>query len=788
MAAAGSTLSRGSRLGPYEIIEPLGAGGMGEVYRARHSRLGREVAIKVMAPRLADDPHALGRFEREARAVAALSHPHILAIHDFGEHEGTSFAVMELLEGETLRARLARGPLPWRKAAETAAAVADGLAAAHGKGIVHRDLKPDNIFLTSDGGVKVLGFGLARTRLPPSGDAIEDTPTATHTEAGTVMGTPGYISPEQLRGREADARSDIFALGVVLYEMLTGRRAFLRGSPAETVAAILGDDPPPLAAVSGVPLELERLARHCLEKNPEERFQSARDLAFQLRALLADSGAARRARAGRGPSAAVTVAAFAALAIAVAAAAWFRHRSRPDLESLAVLPFTEAGGDPNTEYLSDGLTETLINNFSQVEGLKVAPRTTVFRYKGRDADPLRVGRDLGVRTVLTGRVVQRGDTLSVQADLIDVDEGTQLWGERYDRRLAELQEVQQDISRKISDKLRLRLTRGARERLERRETTDTEAYRLYLLGRFHWNKRTREALERAVALFQEAIDRDPRFALAHAALADCYLIQANLGYAVPAEAFPKCKAAALRAIEIDDSLAEAHTPLAFALGRYDLDWEASEREFKRAIELNPRYPISHQYYAFTVLAPQGRLEEGFAEIKRARELDPLSLPINGYVGAFEYYLGHYDRAIAEAKRTLELDPRYFQAHRLLGQAYVKRGMAREGIAELQAAAALAPDSSVILGALAWGYATVGRTNEARAELRRIQQNSAYAVPFWIAATHAALGEKDEAFRWLKRSCEERDTLAVLARADPALESLRSDPRFTDVLRCLGLAP
>ncbi|MDQ6707981.1 MAG: serine/threonine-protein kinase, partial [Acidobacteriota bacterium] len=473
-------LAARDRLGPYEILAPLGAGGMGEVYRARDPRLNREVAIKVLPARLANDPQVLARFESEAKAVAALSHPNILAIHDFGTDRGVSYAVTELLEGETLRSHLGRSALPWRKAVEIGIAIADGLASAHSKGIVHRDLKPENIFLTSDGRVKILDFGLARWTAPQA-SGQSDMPTLT--QEGVIMGTAGYMSPEQIRGTPADARSDIFSLGCVLYEMVAGRRAFSRETSAQTMAAILEAQPTDIATTGKqVPAGLERAIAHCLEKNPQRRFHSAHDLGLALRGTLEASESSRPFPLG-------WVAAAVAVIALMAAVYRSTGRAKP-IDSLAVMPFVNVGGDPNTEYLSDGITENLINNLSQLPTLRVLPRSLVFGYKGREMDPRKVGRDLHVRAILTGKVVQRGDGLHIQTELVDVAEVSQLWGQQYDREFTEILAVQEEIARHVSEKLRLRPTGEEQKRMDKRSTENTEAYRLYLKGRYYWSRRT----------------------------------------------------------------------------------------------------------------------------------------------------------------------------------------------------------------------------------------------------------------------------------------------------------
>jgi serine/threonine protein kinase len=558
-------LSAGTHLGPYKILSALGAGGMGEVYRARDSRLERDVAIKILPERLARDPQALSRFEREAKAVATLSHPNILAIHDFGCERGITYSVAELLEGETLRSRLGRGALGWRKAVEAGIAIANGLSAAHSKGIIHRDLKPENIFLTEDGQIKILDFGLARNT---ASSAAERAEAPTITEDGVILGTAGYMSPEQVRGTPADARSDIFSLGCVLYEMVTGRRAFSRASSAQTMAAILEAQPPELAATGKeIPAGLENVIRHCLEKNRQERFHSAHDLALALRATLSGSDVSKRSSVRRW---AIVAGCAAALAIA-AAAYWFAGHAKP-IDSLAVMPFLNVGADPNTEYLSDGITESLINSLSQLPRLRVVPRTLVLSYKGKEMDPGKVGWDLHVRAILTGKVVQRGDNLNVQTELVDVGELSQLWGQRYDRKFNEILSVQEDIARQVSEKLHLRPTGEEQKRLGKHYTENTEAYQLYLKGRYHWNRRTVDDFKKANEYFRQAIERDAGYGLAYAGLAQSYALFNWYQVQPPRESCPKAKAAAMQAIAIDETLVEAHAALGITKVSCDWDW------------------------------------------------------------------------------------------------------------------------------------------------------------------------------------------------------------------------
>ncbi len=721
---------------------------MGEVYRARDSRLGRDVAVKVLPEHLARDPQALARFEREARTVAALSHPNILALFDIGSEPGVSYAVTELLEGETLRSRLALAAIPWRKAVEMAVALAEGLAAAHAKGITHRDLKPENIFLTSDGRVKILDFGLARWQpREPAGDAT-DAPT--QTQAGTVMGTIGYMSPEQVRGEKADAPSDIFSLGCVLHEMLTGRRAFQRPSPADTLAAILKEDPPELAGVSP---ELARLVSHCLEKNPNERFQSARDLTFALRSLGAPA-----------------------------------ETAEAPADSLAVLPFANAGG-PDAEYLSDGIAESLINSFSQIARLRVVPRSAAFRYKGREVDPQAVGRELGVRMLLTGKVVERGGRLSVQAELVDVAANKQLWGERLHRQLSDIFEVEEEIARQIAEKLRVRLSGEETKQLARRYTEDSEAYQLYLKARFHFLKRTTEGLQKGVEYCEQAIEKDPEFALAYAALADCYLVLGSLSVCPPKQLKPKALQAGRRAVEIDGGLAEAHNSLAYLHAVYEWDWAEAERGFRHALELNPASWIAHDWYGLT-LSCQGRMEEAIAETRRAQQLEPLSLVLHHHAAWLLWLARRYDDAIAECRKALEMDPNFYLLHFWLGLSLEQQSRHEEAVAALRKAYELAQANPLQAGSLGHALAAAGRRDEAEKVWRELeaQSKTGYVEPYAMALIHAGLGATDRVFEWLEKAYDDiSGWLTLCAKGDPRFDHLRPDPRFQDLLRRMGLA-
>jgi serine/threonine-protein kinase len=744
-------LGAGTRLGRYEILAPIGAGGMGEVYRARDAHLERDVAVKVLPASAVDDPESRARFEREARAVAALPHPNIVAIHDVG-HEGTlGYAVLELLEGETLRERLLRGALPWRLALEIGVPVAEGLAAAHARGIVHRDLKPENIFLTADGRTKILDFGIAR-RLTP--DLSGDTSAATlgATRPGVVLGTLSYLSPEQARGEPVDGRSDIFAFGSVHYEMLTGNRAFSAPTSSETMVAILRDEPPePASLGTAFPRELWDVIRRCLEKARERRFQSASDLAFALSAV----GRSAERFSAAGPAAAGAV-------------------------SVAVLPFRNLSPDRENEYFSDGMTEELINALAKVPGLRVAARTSSFAFKDKQEDVRAIGERLGVRSVLEGSVRRSGERLRVSAQLVDASAGYQVWSETYDRGASDVFAVQEEIARSIVERLKSKLGLATGEAIVRRGTDDPEAYNLYLKGRYFWNRRTLESCRRAITYFEQAIARDPGYAPAYAGLADAYVGRAK-------DEMARAKAAAERAIALDDNLAEGHAAMARALFYHDWNWAGAEREFRHAIELNPFYPETHHVYSH-YLIPAGRIPESLAASRRALDLDPLSVSMVAHVGWHLVYSGSFEESMPYSRAAIDMDGSFFAARIHLGMALEALGRLDEAIEQFRRAGEISSESSESAGSLGHALAIAGRSVEARAVLDGLEARPAEraASPFDCAVVWAGLGEPDKVFEWLDRAADARLPAIVEIRADPRFRPVSSDPRFTALARRIGI--
>jgi serine/threonine protein kinase/Tfp pilus assembly protein PilF len=763
-------LSAGTRLGPYEILSPLGAGGMGEVYRARDSRLDRDVAVKVLPESLLADGEALARFEREAKAVAALSHPNILAIHDFGREGGISYAVMELLEGETLRDRLDAGAIALRKALDYALQIAQGLAAAHDRGIVHRDLKPQNVFLTRDGLVKILDFGLA-SRRPLDAAGREQTAATQHpmaeddrtasrlTQQGMILGTVGYMSPEQVRGAPVDHRSDLFSFGVILYEMLSGERAFRRDSEIETMMAILREEPRELSrAGKGTPPELEEIVEHCLEKSPEERFQSARDLAFALRV------AERAAPSGRTDSGARSGEAAAA---AEAQA------------SIAVLPFRNMSADRENEYFSDGMTEEIINALTKIEALRVASRTSAFAFKGKDEDVRRIGAALGVRTVLEGSIRQSGRKIRIAAQLVNVADGYHLWSERFDREMEDVFAVQDEISRSIAETLKVRLLPAEAASIAARGTEDIEAYNDYLKGRYYFNRR--EAPE-AIAEFERALARDPRYTSAYTGLADAYCIYGFYGGIPTLDAFARARAAAAKAFELDPNSADVHVALALVEHYFGWDLDKEEAQLRQAIRLAPRSAAAYSWLGLE-LALIGRTAEALEMTRRATEIEPLSANAQTNVAWVFYAERRFEESIAEFRRALHIDPN--APYPLWGIALPYHALGRHGeaVATLEQAVEIARRQSYYLALLGGAYARAGRRADALSILAELEERASreYVAGYHLAFLHMPLGNLDGAISCLERACAERNALTWWVRDSPVFDPLRSHPRFPALL-------
>ena len=757
----------GRTISHYSILRKLGAGGMGEVYLAQDTTLSRKVAIKFLSDHSSAGDQASRRLVREAKAAAALDHPHICAVYEVGEEAGYSFIVMQYVEGETLASRIQRQPLESREALDIAVQIADALAEAHSRRIIHRDVKPQNVMLTASGQVKVLDFGLARVvREGSLIDSISETESLLSVP-GAVIGTVPYMSPEQVRGEALDGRSDIFSFGAVLYEMLSGRNPFQAESLGGTMSSILTKEPAPLARyVSEAPDELQRIVRKALSKDKEGRYQGIKDLLIDLRELkqeLEFEAKLERQSRSKGGNPSKTV------------------------ESLAVLPLANTSDDPNMEYLCDGITETIINSLSQLPKLKVMARSTVFRYKAQVVDPQEIGRALGVRSVLLGRMLQLGDNLIIGVELVNVADGSHLWGEQYRRKLLDIFELQEEIAREIIEKLRLKLSGQEKKRLAKRYTKNTQAYDLYLKGLYHWNKRTPDGLNIAIRHFREAIVLDPNYALAYAGLADCYILLTSITGVPSKETYPKAKAAAEKALETDDTLAEAYVTLGYLKFFHDWDWAGAETEYKRAIEFNCNYATARNYFSICLVYME-RFDEAFEQYKIALKLDPLSLPISSGLGWALYSARRYDEAIGQCEKTLELDPNFGRTHLYLGEIYVQKRMYEEAIAEFQKAAQLSGELWAKVE-LAHAYAAAGRRGEAEKILDdlRDQPEPSNVSPYQMAIIYAGLGEKDRAFELLEKAYEQRNHGLVELKVEPMLDSLRSDPRFADLQRRVGLS-
>ncbi len=780
------------------------------------------MALKFLRVALTTKKERLMRFEREAHAVSGLNHPNILTIYEIAHDQGHDFIVTEFIDGEPLQQMLERGRLTTLDILDIASQVASALAAAHAAGIVHRDIKPDNIMVRQDRLVKVLDFGLAKLNDPEGGR--QGTPEVTQsiqmTRPGLVVGTPAFMSPEQARGLTVDARTDIWSLGVVLYSMVTGKAAFDGDTPSDLIAAILTTEPAPLLeSVPDTPPELSRIVSTALRKSVDERYQAMQDLALDLKALkqrlefdaeLERTGA-RPAKSttqvtpattqptpsARPAPAVVTrpprrmwlltsAALVAAVAVGYGAYARFWPASgAAGITSLAVLPLKNVSNDPEQDYLSDGITESLINRLSQLPGVKVIANSSSSTYKGKDVSPKDVGKALDVTGVLAGRVSRLGDSLTISVELIDARDQTLAWGERYVRKTADMMQVQADVSREIAETLRVHLTAGQERQLTTKETVNSEAYQLLLKGRFHRSKGGTDDRTRAAEYFRQAIAIDPRYALAHAELSDIYRSLIGSGTLAPSEFQPKAEEAALKSLELDEQLAEGHYALA-NLRTYAWQWAEAEKSYKRAIELNPNLALARRWYA-SYLRLMSRHELAIAEIERARALDPLSPGLNATVGYLLYNARRYDDAIASLTRTLELDRNYPYTHLFLGFAYAAKERHGDAIAAVQQAITLGldtPSTQIVLGST---YAGAGKRAEAEAILKQLETGRVNVSPGELALLHAALGDKERALASLEKAYAARDLQLQYLGVHPGYDPLRADPRFQDLVKRIGLS-
>ena len=791
---ASASLAPKTRLGRYEVRSHLGAGGMGEVYLAQDTDLERTVAIKVLPPSTSANVQSMRRFIQEAKAASALNHPNIITIFEIGQAEGVHFLATEFINGITLFEHLKRTRMKLEEILDVAIQVASALEVAHDAGIVHRDIKPENIMLRQDGYVKVLDFGLAKLIEPQMTAPEANTRELVRTNPGLILGTCQYMSPEQARGEEVDRRTDIWSLGVTMYEMAAGCPPFSGNTTTDLLASILMVQPAALADNSPeIPEELRPIVKSALAKNRTERYQSAGELVTDLRLLKQrvdfESGMQRITRSiekapartlPTGKARTTREVKNAGLTTKLTKAA-SRRATRRTIDSLAILPLVNRSDEPEMEYLSDGITESLINTLSQIPKLKVMARSTVFRYKRQEVDPRQVGETLSVRGVLSGEVLQRGENLIIKAELLDVSDGSQLWGEQYNRKSDDILVVQEEISREIARMLRLKLSGVHKQRLNKRLTESTRAYQLYLKGRYFWNKRTEEGLRKGIEFFNQAIAEDPLYALPYVGLADSFDMLATYNLSPPQVVFSRAKAAAEKALELDNQLAEAHTSLAKVRFDYDWDWASAEAEFKRALELNSNYATLHHWYALYLMA-MGRFGEATTAIKRAQDLDPLSLTINATVGLPFYWSGEHEQAIEQFKKTLELDRSFSLANVLLGQAYAQTGRATEAVVELQKAREL-DDTPRVRAILGYALAVSGRESEARKVLNELEELASrqYVSPYFKVLIHTALNEREQALEWLEKAYEERSEWLVWLNVDPKLDALRDDPRFKNLL-------
>jgi non-specific serine/threonine protein kinase len=754
-----------SRIGPYEIVSAIGSGGMGVVYKAEDVRLGRRVALKLLPEDISRDTAAVERFLREARAAAALNHPHVCTIYDIGEHEGRHFIAMELMEGQTLKEKLVAGPIEMGGLLEIAIGVADALDAAHGAGIVHRDIKPANIYLTNRGQPKILDFGLAKVHLAASVQSSMPTPQADEklTSPGTALGTVAYMSPEQARGQTMDARTDLFSFGIVLHEMATGAHAFPGNTTAIIFEAILNRPP---AALDRIHPELARIIRKALEKDRSLRYQSAAEIQADLKRLKRDSDSAGMPAAAR-----VTPPA---------------PKASKTIDSVAVLPFANTSGDSEMEYLSDGITDSLINSLSQIKKLRVVPRSLAFRYKGRNVDPQTAGSELNVRAVLTGRVLLRGDTLLIGTELLDVVNVSQMWGAQYKRKFEDIFAIEEEIAAEISGKLRLQLTGDEKKRLTRRATQSKEAYQLYLKAAYFNNRYSAEDYPKAVEYVEQAIEKDPGYAPAYALQACAYLCSGYFLAIPPANAFAKAKAAALKAVGLDDNLAAAHASLAFVKLGHDWDWPGAEKENQRAMQLDPNDLLvlwSQAVYLLSV----GKSDESIALGRKILELDPANAIGHVMMAINHFCTRRYENAIQAYKEWLDIAPNALRGHEILAMSCALAGRHEEAIAVCDRMSRL-PGGARSRPLLGYAYALAGRTEEAKTVLEDVSKSSE-KNPFLslhTAVLCTALHEFDRAFELLNKLCEERFAALFHVHLQPMFEPLHSDPRFGELVRRIGI--
>ena len=785
----------GHTVSHYRIIEKIGAGGMGDVYRAHDERLERDVALKVLHPGLLTGEVARKRFRKEALALSKLNHPNIATVHDFDTQDGLDFLIMEHVAGETLSEKLHGGSLPEKEVLRLGLQLAEGLVAAHEQGIVHRDLKPGNTRLTIDGRLKILDFGLAKL-VRSAAETMENAPTASMYETWGLVGTLPYMAPEQLRGKPVDGRTDIWSAGVLLYKMATGRSAFPETDSAGLIASILNAEPiPPRDLNQHLSSGLENIILKCLEKDPGDRYQSAKDLAVDLRRLLTPStvkGVIPPRRLGVGKrislAAASSVAVLLTLALGLNSGGMrdklFGVKAHAPIRSLVVLPLANLSHDPEQDYFADGMTEALITDLSKIRSLKVISRTSAMQYKEEKKALPQIAQELGVDGVVQGSVMQAGNRVRISVQLIYATSDQHLWAASYERDFKDILALQGEVAQAIANEIRIELTPQEQARLATAQPVSTEAFQLYLKGRFFWNKATEEDYRASKKYFDRAIEIDPSYALALSGLANYFWATDELS---PRVAMPRAKDYALKALAIDDTLSDTHTTLANIKFNADWDWQGAEKEFKRAIDLNPSNAEGRRAYS-VFLSAMGRAEEALMEIQTAQRLDPLSLITNLSAGWVFYFARRYDRAIEQCEETLELDQSFVGAHDCLGSAYLAKGDYGKAIAECQKATSGSGNDLLRVAGLGRAYALAGNTAKAREVLRQLHSESErrYVPPYFLATVYGALGERDQAFTWLERAYDARDTNLTWLKVDDAVDPLRSDARFRKLLNRIGL--
>ena len=791
--APGSVLA-----GRYQVIEELGKGGMGRVYKAFDTEIREHIALKLLSPEIATDEGVLERFRNELKLARKISHRNICRMYDLGRTGDTAYITMEFVPGEDLKSLLKRiGHLPVPRTVAVAQQVCEGLAEAHSQGIVHRDLKPQNIMIDRDGNARIMDFGIARS---VKGKGITDT--------GVVIGTPDYMAPEQFEGMEADQTSDIYSLGTILYEMVTGEAPFEGETPLVVALKHKTEKPrDPRELNPQIPESLSRLVQRCLEKERQKRHQSVIEVLAELEKIEKGIPTTRTITMKEVPGVfprrlrlrtillpGLVLLVVAAVVIGIFLPQPFRDRGAPPVgrdgswkSSIAVLPFEDLSPQKDQEHFCNGITEDLITKLATVGQLKVISRTSVMRYKETEKDIKDIGRELGVATLLEGSIQREKDNIRVNVQLIDTKDGSHLWAESFDRKVESIFTIQDEISRAIVNALRIELVAGQEYMLVKRYTQNPDAYNLYLEGRFQWNKRTEDGLRKSIALFEEAAAKDPNFALAYAGVADAHNMLAVYGHNAPADTFPRAKEAAEKALEMDDALAEGYISLAFVKYQYDWDWMGAEMDFNWAIGLNPSYATAYHWYGILLIS-QGRFEEALAKLEQARELDPRSLPINTDLAALFYYSHQYDQAIRQAKEVLKIDPDFHRAHAFLGASYGQKKSFRKAFQEFEKADEAYGRSGFYASDMAYIHALAGRREEAQRILGELEGLSrlGYLSPYSLGLVWAALGETDLAFEYFEQAYKEKDQALALAKVDPRLDPLREDPRFVGLLQKMGL--